>query len=258
MVTRRLAFYSPTHMATFDLIRAGRYVPPEELVPDLPARFSATIRACLQVDRERRPHDCAAVRSLLLGHSVDSVPAPPVTFTQSKPDHELLLRTVSTMPSGERGHWLARALSGKWRARTLGTFLAVTTLVLVWLGFSGANTSPPAIETPAPIALPAEPNAAAVVGGASSTPDLSAAESSGTAPDTNPLSPAPPDPNAAEATAAAVERANPVEATPRRAPAKSAAKSSSGGGSSTPASNGAETQPALGRGSGGRHRPGRV
>ena len=75
LVTGRLAFEGVNFMATFDTIRAGTYTPPEELVPDLPDRFSSTIRSCLYGDRDRRLTSCAEIRAKLSGAGATVVPA---------------------------------------------------------------------------------------------------------------------------------------------------------------------------------------
>ena len=61
----RSPFAGTDMLSIFSAVTAGRYVAPESVAPDMPAHLVATIRACLSVDRDRRPASCAEVLALL-------------------------------------------------------------------------------------------------------------------------------------------------------------------------------------------------
>lgn len=65
LLARVSPFQRQDFFATFSAIVAGRYRPIDEEVPGLPARFARTIAACVQVEREDRPQNCAAVAEML-------------------------------------------------------------------------------------------------------------------------------------------------------------------------------------------------
>lgn len=57
----------------FSRLRVGEYPAPTELVPELPPRIAAAIRAAIQPDRDKRTRDCAAFKAILDGQA----PPPP-------------------------------------------------------------------------------------------------------------------------------------------------------------------------------------
>ena len=63
----RSPFVADDVLEVFAAIGAGRYVPPEDVVPGLPVHLQRAIRGCLLTQRERRPADCAAVLTILDG-----------------------------------------------------------------------------------------------------------------------------------------------------------------------------------------------
>ncbi len=67
LVCGRVPFEAPDLLDLYNLIASGVYAAPESIVPDLPERVRATIRACLQVNRDARPSDCDEVRRMLYG-----------------------------------------------------------------------------------------------------------------------------------------------------------------------------------------------
>lgn len=67
MCTGRMAFDGPDLVTIFNAILAADYVPPTELVPDLPTRFQHAIVGALLPDRERRIATTADLLEVLEG-----------------------------------------------------------------------------------------------------------------------------------------------------------------------------------------------
>jgi serine/threonine-protein kinase len=65
LVCGERAFGGEDMLATFNAIASGSYEPPESLAIGLPAGVISAIQACLEVDRDRRVPDVAALRALL-------------------------------------------------------------------------------------------------------------------------------------------------------------------------------------------------
>ena len=81
LVTGHQAFEAADIIDLYNAISKGEYKPPQERVPGLPKRFSDTIRACLEVNRNHRPDDCAAVLRSLDGRGL----APPKHQSKANP-----------------------------------------------------------------------------------------------------------------------------------------------------------------------------
>lgn len=69
LLVGRAPFERPDMLQTFHALASGEYDAIDTLVPNLPVRVTTMIACCLQVDREKRPPDCAAVRRLLDGEA---------------------------------------------------------------------------------------------------------------------------------------------------------------------------------------------
>lgn len=79
LVTRSRAFPGDQALEIYNNIVAGRYTPPEELVPDLPDTVINAIDGCLMLDREARIPDCDTLLTVLAGRlhwDVDAHPVP--------------------------------------------------------------------------------------------------------------------------------------------------------------------------------------
>ncbi len=163
MATGQLAFDGANFMATFDAIRAGKYTPPEELIPDLPDRFQRTIRACMQSDRERRPADCAQVRALLSGNGATAVPADPpadtTTETRKRPPKAPPKTSSETFALGVEAPLTVelepapKATGSRSWMFAVGAAALTLVGVAVWHGATGstsaADASPAATSSPA-------------------------------------------------------------------------------------------------------------
>jgi len=77
LVTGIQPFQAEDIVELYNKITKGQYTPPLERVPTLPKRIVDTIRACLEVDRDRRPDDCAAILKRLDGQQMVAPPLPP-------------------------------------------------------------------------------------------------------------------------------------------------------------------------------------
>ncbi|MFT7519589.1 MAG: serine/threonine protein kinase, partial [Kiritimatiellia bacterium] len=67
LVTRQRAFPGEQALEIYNNIVAGRYTPPEELVPSLPMALIEAIDGCLVLDREDRIPDCETLLQVLAG-----------------------------------------------------------------------------------------------------------------------------------------------------------------------------------------------
>ncbi|MCB9765074.1 MAG: serine/threonine protein kinase [Alphaproteobacteria bacterium] len=74
MVCGRKPFDSDSVVQLLNDVVAGRYIPPEELAPDLPQRVREAIAGCLEPDRARRIPDCDALREVLSGERRHAIP----------------------------------------------------------------------------------------------------------------------------------------------------------------------------------------
>ena len=162
LVCHRRAFQGPDKMGTFNLIVAGDYEAPSELIPALPAAVAEAIRSLLVVDREQRLSSCDALYTLLYEDReprVGRIAAPPrpvvplkvdppsVEASQSQVPAQLLVPTGA--PAGQRVA-APRGYGPPMRApswtRRLGGIGLVTALlgVLAALGLSAtAGDAPP-------------------------------------------------------------------------------------------------------------------
>ena len=75
MVCGERAFKGKDTLEVLNAVTQGHYVPPEQVVPDLPARIGEVIARCLVQDRARRIESCEAVVALLDGEG-ESTPRP--------------------------------------------------------------------------------------------------------------------------------------------------------------------------------------
>ena len=69
LVCHRRAFQGADKMGTFNLIVKGRYAPPRELAPEIPANVAEAIRRLLEVDPRARLSSCDALFDLLYEQS---------------------------------------------------------------------------------------------------------------------------------------------------------------------------------------------
>jgi serine/threonine-protein kinase len=88
LICGQVPFEDPDLLELFNKIATGRYTPPSALVRGLDPRVDATLRACLEFDRERRPPDCEAVRRMLYGD--DEAMTGGVKLSPSPPPSSLL------------------------------------------------------------------------------------------------------------------------------------------------------------------------
>lgn len=215
LLTGHLAFDAPNYMETFDAIRAGAYIPPEEHVPDLPDRSRLAIRACLDQDRERRPRDCAALRKLLGGSVITAVPVSASSSRIPRPSEPGVGRTrrsasqtFAVDPSLEIADRPRRRGIRPWMIG--GAVVGVAAglaglLVAVGLAVGTAPAAPPVVTpAPAPVPAPAAPEPVAVAAPVSPTP----------------VSPAPVSP--AAVSPAAVSTPDPAPERERKAPVAAA------------------------------------
>ena len=67
LVCGRRAFHGPNAVAIILRIAAGDFVPPEEIDPEIPARFLEAIHGAMQIDRKLRIQDCMTLRAVWQG-----------------------------------------------------------------------------------------------------------------------------------------------------------------------------------------------
>jgi serine/threonine-protein kinase len=119
LVTGRRAFEGTDILAIAEAAAAGRYTPPEQLVPDLPPAVGAAIRGCLVPDRAMRVPSCAHLVALLDGRQL---PPEPVELTLSE-----TVAPTAPSPSPVRPTRIAAAV-GLWSSAVI-----VGGLVDLWL-----------------------------------------------------------------------------------------------------------------------------
>ncbi len=110
----------------YNAITKGVYRPPLERVPTLPKRIVDTIGACLEVDRERRPADCAAILKALDGETLGDPPPPPSFKAPPRPKPRKPIAAIGL---------IAVLLLGAMAVGGIGVFAAVVALPVVT--FSG-------------------------------------------------------------------------------------------------------------------------
>ncbi len=182
-----LPFDDADLLALYNKIAAGRYQPPEAVVPGLDPAVASAIRACLQVNREDRPRDCDALRALLytsddtlaggvkLSQGGDLRPMPPFvplvagetrlpTAVERKAPARAANRTPPPGSGGPSTLTLGAVAVGGLGA--LGALVALLALGVWWVGFrepvavavaaSPAPAPPPAVPTAGlpPVAAP--------------------------------------------------------------------------------------------------------
>ncbi len=77
LVCGRSPFDAPDVLQIFAALSTGKYQPPEEVVPHLPAALRRVIRASLAIQRDDRPPDCATMLAMLDDRSPDDLPFTP-------------------------------------------------------------------------------------------------------------------------------------------------------------------------------------
>lgn len=103
LVLRRRAFPGEEALPIYNAVTVGDYVPPREILADLPNRVDLAIRGCLTVDRARRIPDCETLIAVLQGRqswdvsgatrvAVREVPAPPPSLASDVPDMPVAAR----------------------------------------------------------------------------------------------------------------------------------------------------------------------
>ncbi len=85
LVTGQLAFPGDDLFEVFSKVVAGRYVPPETLVAELPAPVLRAIHGCLRSNRDERLDSCAEILSVLDGEVIERhVSVQPMAPAQSQ------------------------------------------------------------------------------------------------------------------------------------------------------------------------------
>ena len=67
LTTRRRTFPGDEALAIYNAVTEGRFVPPRQLVPDVPSRIEQAIHGCLRVDRNERIPSCDVLFDVLDG-----------------------------------------------------------------------------------------------------------------------------------------------------------------------------------------------
>jgi len=236
LLTGRRAFDGPDVLAVYNAVANGHYVGPERLRPGLDPRWTVLLRACLEVDRERRVADGPSLLRLLdtprpvwMGPTLspgpdtlvhDGPPAAPAAgpeaLTASSFPGRRGLATWSDAPADAAPPELVRRWSPSSLGLGLAALLSVGVAGTLAAGLASRSAAPPPAPAelavaPAPVApvspVPpapeptrsADPTAVAVA--APAAKGASAAPAPSTLPaadvDAGPVASRPPDPGAA-------------------------------------------------------------
>lgn len=110
LATRQRAFPGDQALEIYNNIVAGRYTPPEEIVPDLPDAVIQAIDGCLILDREQRIPDCETLLQVLSGRQVWQVVEHPVPddvmpteeVSRDAPDMPVAMRKLTPVSAPDR------------------------------------------------------------------------------------------------------------------------------------------------------------
>lgn len=172
MVTGTPAFRGESVLDLFEAISAGRFLPPEEVVPSLPPALCTAIRGALVADRDRRIPDCGTLRAVIRGDrgwevaQEAVVPATTPLPIQTPPRPKVASSVTMSLddaladdPEPAKPIWR----TGLFRIAAMVSLLGLFAAVYGWRALSGDAPPPPSVE-PVEIAPPAAPTSDVVAG----------------------------------------------------------------------------------------------
>ncbi len=74
LTTRRRTFPGDEALAIYNSVTDGKFIPPRQVVGDVPLRVEKAIHGCLTVDRDQRIPDCATLEAVLKGEKDWALP----------------------------------------------------------------------------------------------------------------------------------------------------------------------------------------